>query len=247
MSIRAPVWLTTKLSRRGEKSVLEELKAGHDRAISTPEAMDIVRRLKPRFPPGTPGKAHYSDANYRLLGAIIESVTGKSIQGNYCEHIFEPLGLERTYSFDRKDPKADEPPATLYLKDKRAVVPRYLSSNVSDGGLVSTARECLQFLRAFFEGRLFDEFFYTRMMDWKRLFFPLRYGYGLMYFKLPRFFWPRPLPEFIGHAGSTGSFAFTCPSRELYFAGTLNQISSPARPFFLMINMARRLAAPAAG
>jgi hypothetical protein len=77
------------------------------------------------------------------------------------------------------------------------------------------------------------------MMSWNSLFFPLQYGYGLMYFHLPRYFWLTPLPEFVGHSGSTGSFAFACPSRSLYLAGTVNQIASPARPFFLMIDLVR--------
>jgi D-alanyl-D-alanine carboxypeptidase len=92
------------------------------------------------------------------------------------------------------------------------------------------------FLRAFFEGQLFDQAFLERMMTWNSIFFPLRYGYGLMYFRLPRFF---AQPQFIGHSGSTGSFAFTCPSRSIYLAGTINQIASPAKPFFLMSNLVR--------
>jgi CubicO group peptidase (beta-lactamase class C family) len=224
---------------RGGKSVLDELKAGHDRFIDTAEALEIVRGLSPRFPPGTPGKAHYSNANYRLLGAIIEAVTAKSMAANFEERICAPLGLRRTYLFDWSAPRPGETPATIYLKAAPANVPKYLSSNVSDGGLVSTAAECVIFLRAFFEGQLFDKALFERMMRWNALFFPLRYGYGLMYFQLPRYFWPRPLPEFIGHSGSTGSFAFTCPSRALYLAGTVDQIASPPKPFFLMIALAR--------
>jgi CubicO group peptidase (beta-lactamase class C family) len=224
---------------RGGKSVLDELKAGHDRAITTPEAIEIVRGLSPRFAPGTRGKAHYSNLNYRLLGAIIESVTEKSMAANFEERIFMPLGLRCTYLFDWTAPRPDEVPATIYLKDTPAYVPKYLSSNVSDGGLVSTASECVIFLRAFFEGRLFDRALLERMMTWNSIFFPLRYGYGLMYFRLPRFFSLRPLPEFVGHSGSTGSFAFICPSRSMYLAGTVNQIASPAKPFFLMIDLVR--------
>lgn len=56
--------------------------------------MEIVRRLPPRFPPGIPGRAYYSNANYRLLGAIIESVTGKAMAANFEERIFAPLGLQ---------------------------------------------------------------------------------------------------------------------------------------------------------
>ena len=226
---------------RGGRSVLDELKSGHDRAIDLDEAMEIVRRLPPRFAPGTPGKAYYSNANYRLLGAIIESVTGKAMAANFEERIVAPLGLKQTYLFDWTAPRPGNAPATIFLKDAPADVPKYLSSNVSDGGLVSTASECVTFLRAFFEGRLFDEALFERAFTWNPMFFPLRYGYGLMYFRLPRFFWPRPLPEFIGHSGSTGSFAFTCPSQSIYLAGTVNQIVSPARPFFLMIRLARRV------
>ena len=224
---------------RGGKSILDGLKAGHDRAIDTAEAIEIVRNLSPRFAPGTHGKAHYSNANYRLLGAIIESVTGKPMATNFEEMIFAPLGLQHTYLFDWTVPHFDEDPATIYLKDTPLNAPKYLSSNVSDGGLVSTASECVIFLRAFFEGQLFDKALFERMMNWNSIFFPLSYGYGLMRFRLPRFFWISPLPEFVGHSGSTGSFAFTCPSRSMYLAGTINQMASPSKPFFLMMSLVR--------
>lgn len=224
---------------RGGKSILDELKAGNDHYIETVEAIEIVRGISPKFPPGTDGKAYYSNTNYRLLGVIIEAVTGKSMAENYKEMINDPLGLQHTYLFDWTKPRLEETLATIYLKDAPANVPKYLSSNISDGGLVSTASECVIFLRAFFEGRLFDKVYLERMMNWNSIFFPLRYGYGLMNFKLPRFFWPTRLPEFIGHSGSTGSFAFACPSKSMYLAGTVNQLASPAKPFFLMLSLVR--------
>jgi CubicO group peptidase (beta-lactamase class C family) len=224
---------------RGGKSIIDELKAGTDRYISTADAVEIVRGLSPRFAPGTPGKAHYSNLNYRLLGAIIESITGNSMAVNFEEYIFTPLGLRCTYLFDWTASHPGGAPATMYLKDKPANVPQYIASNVSDGGLVSTVSESLTFLRAFFEGKLFKKELFERMMRWNALFFPLRYGYGMMYFKLPRYFSLTPLPEFMGHSGSTGSFAFYCPSRSMYLAGTVNQIASPAKPFSLMIELLR--------
>ena len=221
---------------RGGKSVIDELKAGHDRAISTPEAIEITRSLSPHFAPGTLGKAYYSNTNYRLLGALIETVTGQPMAANFAERICAPLGLQRTYLFDWTAPRLDEVPATIYLKDAPAHVPKYLASNVSDGGLVSTASECVIFLRAFFEGRLFDKACLEQMLTWNKIFFPLRYGYGLMNFRLPWFFGQ---PQFIGHSGSTGSFAFVCPARSIYLAGTINQIAAPAKPFFVMSNLVR--------
>lgn len=225
---------------RGGKSVLDELKAGADRAVSTEQAIEITRSLRPRFAPGTPGKAHYSNTNYRLLGAIIESVTGKSMADNFSDMIFEPLGLVRTYLFDWQAPRPAEVLASIYLKDKPANVPRYLTSNVPDGALVSTVSESLIFLRAFFEGVLFDKALFERMLEWNSLFFPIRYGYGLMYFKLPRYFSLRQLPGLIEHSGSTGSFAFNCPSRSMYLVGTVNQIASPVKPYSLMMELIRK-------
>jgi D-alanyl-D-alanine carboxypeptidase len=225
---------------RGGKSVLDELMAGHDRPIDTAEALKITRNLSPHFAPGTSGRAYYSNLNYRLLGEIIEAITEKPMALNFEASICAPLGLQHTYLFDWQSPRAGQTPATIYLKNRPANVPRYLSSNISDGGLVSTASECMIFLRAFFEGRLFDKSLLERMTQWNSIFFPLRYGYGLMYFHLPRYFWITPLPEFVGHSGSTGSFAFACPSRSLYLTGTLNLVS-PARPFFFMMNLVRAI------
>lgn len=226
---------------RGGKSVLDELMAGHDRAIDTAEALRITRSLSPHFAPGTPGRAYYSNLNYRLLGEIIEAITGKSMAVNFEERICAPLGLQRTYLYDWTKPRPGESPATLYLNNAPANVPQYLSSNISDGGLVSTVSECMIFLRSFFEGRLFEKALLDHMLTWNKIFFPLRYGYGLMYFQLPRYFWITPLPEFVGHSGSTGSFAFACPSRSLYLTGTLNLIA-PVRPFFFMMELVRSVA-----
>lgn len=225
---------------RGGKSGLDELMAGHDRAIDTAEALRITHNLSPHFVPGTPGRAYYSNLNYRLLGEIIESITEKPMAVNFEERISAPLGLQHTFLYDWTKLRPGESPATLYLNNAPANVPQYLSSNISDGGLVSTASECMRFLRAFFEDRLFEKALLERMMTWNKIFFPLRYGYGLMYFQLPRYFWITPLPEFIGHSGSTGSFAFACPSRSLYLTGTLNVIT-PARPFFFMLNLVRAI------
>jgi D-alanyl-D-alanine carboxypeptidase len=223
----------------GGRSVLDELKAGHDRAIDTVEAMAIVRTLAPRFPPGTPGKAYYSNANFRLLGSVIEAVTGLSMAENFDKEIFSELGLQHTYLFDWTAPRPGRQPATLYLNAAPVSVPKYLSSDVSDGGLVSTATETMTFLRAFFEGRLFDRALLEHMTQWNRIFFPLRYGYGLMDFRLPRLF---SLPEFVGHSGTTGAFAFTCPSRSISITGTLNVIS-PALPYRFAITLVRALSA----
>ena len=60
------------------KKAASDLFNGNDEAWPLERIIERVRSLKPRFAPGQPGKVHYSDTNYELLGRIIETVTGKS-------------------------------------------------------------------------------------------------------------------------------------------------------------------------
>lgn len=230
---------------KGGHSLFDELKQGHDRALDIQQVMDIVRNLPPKFEPGAQNgeKASYADTNYQLLGAIIESVTGRSIADNYRTMIFDPLRLKQTYAYDRSAAQSNRAPAVIYLEDRAVNLPEFFSTNTPDGGLVSTVSENLVFLRAFLEGKLFDPKFFDRMMGrWNAIFFPLQYGYGMMRFKLPWYFSPfKPMPELIGHSGSTGSFAYYCPARELYLTGTVNQIVGPNISFMLMIQIINAL------
>ncbi len=225
---------------RGQPSVIDELKTGVDRALDLAGAVELVRRLTPRFPPGTPGRAHYSNLNYRLLGAVLESVTGQPMAACFQERICAPLGLRRTVLLDPAAPRREPAPAAVHYRDAPANITAYLSSNGPSGGLVSTAGECMTFLRAFFEGRLFDGALLPAMTRWNRIFFPMSYGYGLMRFQLPRLVWPTRLPELVGHVGTTGAFAFTCPSSSTYLVGTVDQVS-PSTPIFLAMRLLRAL------
>ena len=221
---------------RAGTSLSDELKGSHDRPLSTADIMDIVRTLKPEFPPGASngGRAHYSDTNYQLLGRIIESVTGTDLAASYQKLVFGPLGLTRTYPYASIGDRADLQPAAVFMNEQVVHLPQFLSSQTAEGGLVATLDDSLSFLQGFFEERLLARSTLDSMMKWNRVFFPVEYGSGLMRFDLPRALTLfRKTPELIGHSGSTGSFAFYCPSRALYVAGTINQLASPSRAFRL--------------
>ena len=47
--------------------------------------------------------------------------------------------------------------------------------------------------------------------------------------------------ELIGHSGSTGSFAFYYPDKDLYFVGDFNQMSDPGFPIRLVMKLAMKL------
>ena len=69
------------------------------------------------------------------------------------------------------------------------------------------------------------------MHQWRGIGYPLKYGLGTMYIKVPS-----TLP-LIGHLGSTGSFLLYAKELDIYFAGTINQASSPSKPVKLVAKL----------
>ena len=56
--------------------------------------LDTLQDLPLSFTPGE--KTEYSNLNYWLLGAIIESVTSKNVQDAYTDYLFKPLELSNS-------------------------------------------------------------------------------------------------------------------------------------------------------
>jgi len=226
---------TSGLADYYEDGLVEDIKHNRDRAYNINDVLTMVRDKKPSNTPDS-GKSYYSDTNYQLLGAIIEAITESQLSQVFQKRIFEPLQLDNTYVFNHALKQSD--PIPLYHKTQRLDVPLAMSSMASDGGIVSNLSDNLRFLQAYFAGELFDSAHFNLMYQWNALFFPMQYGYGLMRFKLPRWMTLfRHTPELIGHSGSSGSFAFYAPEKDLYIVGTFNQIDKPARPFNFMLKV----------
>lgn len=221
-------------------SLLEDFKKGHDHSYSVGDVLEIIRGMRPFAAPDS-GKSHYSDTNYQLLGALIETITERPLAEIFKERIFDPLKMAGTYLYDFETPRSITP-LPFYHENNRLSLPLAMTSERGAGAAVSTMADTHRFLQAYFQGRLFKAAHFTRMMTWKRMFFPMQYGYGLWRFKLPR--WLnlfRKTSEFIGHAGVNGAMAFYNPEHDVYIAGTLNQIDDPARQFTFMPKVMRAI------
>lgn len=208
----------------GKRSA-DALLGGKDEAWPVERIVERVRTLKPRFLPGQRGKVHYSDTNYELLGQIVEALTGQPIGEVFREFIFDELGLRDTYAF--ADPE-DATPAPMFYKDEPVHVPRYLASITAEGGIVSTAPEVMTFLKAFFTGRFFPRETVQELKQWNRIYFPGQFDFGIGLEKqwIPWIMSPlNPIGELLGFWGQSGAFAFHNPQRDLYFTGTVNQLS----------------------
>lgn len=204
-------------------TLMGELLAG-DRGWTAAEALEMARGMRPAFAPGTPGRALYSDTNFQVLQMVVEALEGRSYADSVAARIAAPLGLARTWILSPSDvAAADRVAGFLHGRDPLHI-PRAMASFQADGGAVSTAPEALRFLRAFFEGDLFPRGDLPLLTgEWRRIFFPLQYGAGVMRFAPPWLMTLRRVPEMIGHSGASGAVAFHVPELGLYVTGSVNQ------------------------
>lgn len=115
---------------------------------------------EPATAPGT--KHSYSNGGFVLLGAIIESVTGKDFYAFAKEKLFDPLKMRSTGYFLKNDPaialgytprESDAPGA--YAWGERKVNSNILGMRGSPaGGCYSSAQDLYTFMKALVAGRI---------------------------------------------------------------------------------------------
>jgi CubicO group peptidase (beta-lactamase class C family) len=220
-------------------SLEDQIKAGQDQEWSFAGLINRTKNIRPLFIPGTIGKAHYSDTNFQLLGRIIENITGESYSDLCKKIIIDPLELSNTLLFVDIE---DKRPIDIYFKNAKLHIPKAMKSFECDGGMVSTSKDMLTFVEAFFTGKLFPANYINELQVWNKIFFPMRSGIGIHLFKLPWIFNPTGnFPDLIGHSGLSGALAYCNPAKKLYIAGTVNQVAYPDLSFRTMIKLIKSL------
>ena len=219
------------------KSLFDIFVEDPERLWTVDETINRARNdLEPNFEPGT--DASYSDTNFQLLGKIIETVTGKQLHDVYEDFFFRPLGLKHTWLVGHANSQFSRTvaPADIVYNDMIITKTRSNGSYWADGGIVSTAEDGIQFLKALNEGRIVSKATLEIMHQWNKIEFPLQYGFGTMYFKLPPVISAIiKVPPVWGHSGSTGSFLYHSKALNLYLSGTINQVDANSTAFRLMI------------
>jgi D-alanyl-D-alanine carboxypeptidase len=122
----------------------------------------------------TPGRLSYSSTNYLILGLLIEDVTGQPAHTAIRHRILDPLGLDHTYLTTYEDPIGEVLPTysdfvaldgsggfinqyPLMDRVDPEFAGRYFPTAWTSGGMVSTAPDLITFVRALFNGQLFDD------------------------------------------------------------------------------------------
>jgi CubicO group peptidase (beta-lactamase class C family) len=152
---------------------------------------------------------HYSNANYNLLGAIIEAATGRPYARVLRDRVLTPLGLTATFFPTQETTRGRS--ATGY--DRRDGSPmsavesaKWYPSKLPNaaGGLVSTARDTALFAHALFGGEVLEPQTLRQMLqlvtsrDLPGFYDCGAYGLGIHRFPLELGGW--------GHGGSTWHF-----------------------------------------
>jgi CubicO group peptidase (beta-lactamase class C family) len=240
LTIRHLLFQTSGLADYYEDGVARDLIRSKDHAYRLRDVLDWAKALPPHAAPDS-GRAHYSDTNYQLLGAVIEAACGKPYGDAVQARICAPLGLTRTALFEAAR-DGDGQTLPVWHKDQCLAIPGILSSMGPDGGIVSDTGDLMSFLRAFTEGRLFHPENTSALHQWRKMQFPLQYGGGLMRFRLPGWMtlW-RPSPGLIGHSGASGSFAYHAADPDVFLVGTFNQTDAPKRPFGFMLRVLKAI------
>ncbi len=225
------------LFKNNARSVQHSIAEGIDTGWTFSDVVQRTRSHGPICPPGTGRKANFTDTNFHLLGKVIECVEEKTFAEVFDERIAQRLGLTSTYVYC--DP-ADRRPLNLMSKANEISIPLSMTSFQADGGVVTTSREAMVFIRAFFEGYLFETPKLLEQCVWRGMFYPSEFGLGMMRLNVPTWMtmphrWRQPWKVFkktdtvLGHMSIGGAFLFWAPKAGVYVTGTVNQMIDPAR------------------
>lgn len=196
--------------------------------------------LSPQFPPGK--KLHYTDTGFNLLGLVIESVTARPYHEILHEYIFLPLNMHHTYLADYSQPTIEnnEAVAAIHLQKRKLEIEQYCSfSSIYAGGhAISTSDDLLKFMKGLVGNKLISKESLTKMMQWKKMWIGVDYGYGLMNVHM------LPLTEKYnvwGHLGSIGSFMLYNPVMDVYVIGNFNKQGYLMRTMRFILSTLRTL------
>lgn len=116
-----------------------------------------LRELEPGFAPGE--RFWYSNDGYKLLGLILERVTGKPIQDLIRDRILRPLGMRSTEAVITNATRVDLATGYSSVHDDRpaqlthSLVPaQWIVSNSADGSIVSNVVDMSAYARMLLAG-----------------------------------------------------------------------------------------------
>ena len=170
------------------------------KALSPREIVETSMKHAPYNKPGEGG--HYSNANYKALGLIIEKVTGKDLGTVIREKIIDKLGLKNTVFATKPEIKGKHIHGYALLPDQTidTTVRPDIWELWASGNIVSTLEDQKKWAEALGRGTLLSKKSYEEMTDWIEIeaSLPGKFKYGLGVDLVGE--------GFIGHAGAVDGY-----------------------------------------
>jgi CubicO group peptidase (beta-lactamase class C family) len=132
-----------------------------DKPKSRDELFAIIARNAVDFPPDQ--KASYSNANYILLGWIIEDVTHQSLAGALQERICKRIGLRNTYLGAALDTLHGESYSYKFVTAWQPETITDMSIPGGAGSVVSTSSDLCLYIESLFAGKLMADSMLLKM------------------------------------------------------------------------------------
>jgi CubicO group peptidase (beta-lactamase class C family) len=130
----------------------------HDQSIliDNMEVMDMLAKYAPPRYFAPDKRFNYCNTNYCVLAAIVEKISGYRFADFARKNIFEPLGMTRTYIYDKYDTVIPNR-ATGYNAGYRRAKIDFLDGVVGDKGVYSTVNDLLKWDQALYGNKLLSQ------------------------------------------------------------------------------------------
>ncbi len=125
--------------------------------MSNQDVIDMMIKHHPdRYNP--PNKHYsYTNTNFMLLGAIIQKVTGMSLENFFKKTFFDPLGMKHTYVYNPNTGRTYPNRSLTYDYRTRPIDNECFDGVVGDKNVYSTAEDLLKWSKALYPGHLFTK------------------------------------------------------------------------------------------
>jgi D-alanyl-D-alanine carboxypeptidase len=205
----------------GAPSVFELMVEDPERSWTREQLLDYTRA---HYAPAEED-FQYSDANYELLGLVLEGATGQSFDQVVTDEVIAPLGLQHTwYHALQPPPDGAQPYADVWAGELNLAHRPCMTADGAGGGLATTTEDLRLLTRSLREGAPVQ--LDTLAQDWTEdaLHRGIDYGLGVWRIRPGRlFFLLGKYPDLIGVSGMTGSYLYYVPEWDAVITGSFNQ------------------------
>ncbi len=114
--------------------------------------VDLLAEVTPDDAPGV--KWEYSNANYEILGRVVEVVSGQDFQTYVAENILEPVGMEDSFVADGEVHESMATGHTPWFGSKKPLPDnRMYRGTAPQGGIVASAGDLARYLNMMMNGQ----------------------------------------------------------------------------------------------